>query len=49
MLKKLFSGVLMAAVAVCMLAAAGCKKDEIKTHRHVEVHDQVIDQHEVVE
>ena len=49
MLKKIISTVLMMAIFAIVPVLAGCAEDEIETHRHVEVHDQVIEQHEVVE
>jgi len=49
MLKKLIAIVLMVGVLGVTGILAGCEKDEIKTHRHVEVKDQVVEQHTVVE
>lgn len=48
MLKRIVSLVLATVFALLLpIAIVGCE-DEVKTQRHVEVKDQVIDQHTVV-
>lgn len=50
MVKKLISCVLVVAVAAFVPAAMlGCHKNEVKTHKQVEVRDQVIQQDTVVQ
>jgi len=49
MLKKIIMSVLMVCVFALSALVAGCEKDEVKTHRHVEVHDKVVEQDTVVE
>ena len=49
MLKKIITSVLMVCVFALSAWITGCEKDEIKTHRHTEVHDKVVDQDTVVE
>ena len=48
MWKKVVSMLLAVAVLAMMPLIAGCEKDEIKTHRHVEVKDQVVEQKTIV-
>lgn len=49
MLRKILTSVLVVTFLAVIPAMVGCEKDEIKTHRQVEVHDKVVGQHEVVE
>jgi len=49
----MFTRALTLLAAAWLLAAAafvtGCQQDEARTHRHIEIQDQVVEQHEVVE
>jgi len=48
-MKKVLSSILVVAVIAFGCVLAGCEKDEVKTHRHVEVKDQMIHQDTIVE
>jgi hypothetical protein len=49
MIKRVFA--LVATVWLLCGAAllGGCAEDEVRTHRHVEIQEHVVEQHEVVE
>ena len=49
MLKKLISTLITLAIALTPVLLAGCEKDEIRTHKEVEVKEQIIQQGTVVQ
>ena len=49
MWKKILSTLLVIAVFSMVPLIAGCEKDDIKTHRHVEVRDQIVEQKTIVQ
>ncbi len=49
MLKKLISTLITLAIALTPVLLAGCEKNEIRTHKEMEVKEQVIHQDTVVQ
>ncbi len=49
MLKRIISALLVVAIFAFVPAIVGCEQNEYKSQKHTEVHDQVIEQKEVVQ
>jgi hypothetical protein len=49
MIRKLMSLLLLVSLVAVVPVLAGCEKKEVRTHHQTEIHNHVVEQHEVVE